>query len=120
MSHYEVQVEEACVNWATAHGWRNVKLDTARNAKGAPDRLFIGPEGKSLYIEFKRCGEELRGLSPLQKGWKRWLEDNGHAYYTCSSLDSFLTFVRYTYGLSQERDAPEYIESRLRVTSIFG
>ena len=43
---------------------------------GIPDRLFIGPAGVCLFVEFKRPGGGI--LSPAQKYWITTIKALGH------------------------------------------
>ena len=79
---YEAEIEKACVEWAKARHWKTVKLDTAKNVTGIPDRLFFGPAGTSIYVEFKRP-EEKHKLSLKQWEWRDWLTANHYVYTWC-------------------------------------
>ena len=82
----EARIEKACVNEANKLGWRNIKLDTAVNGRSAPDRLFILPRGRCLFVEFKT---PWTNLEPGQKDWRDWLSANGHGHFTVKSVEEF-------------------------------
>lgn len=46
--------------------------------RGVPDRLVILPGGRTIYVEMKKPGEQLK---PLQKRWKRKLQELGQEHY---------------------------------------
>lgn len=61
--------------------------------RGVPDRLVILPAGRTVYVEMKAPGE---ALMPLQKRWRRKLQELGHEHYkidTESDVDRFIAIV---------------------------
>ena len=52
-----------------------VKLNTM-GRRAWPDRMFIGPLGRVLYVEFKKEGKE---PTPLQRAVQLFLQKCGHA-----------------------------------------
>ena len=54
----EAAVERKVVHTAlTVYGVRSIKLDS-RVSSGWPDRLFLVPGGRPLFIEFKKPGDK--------------------------------------------------------------
>ena len=54
----ERDIEAAVCRYATARGWY-VRKFSSPNHRSVPDRVFIAPSGKVLWIEFKRPGGKL-------------------------------------------------------------
>ena len=57
----ESTVEQRVVRWAEKNGVPSLKLELQHNA-GWPDRVFLLPGGRAVFIEFKRKGEKPRKL----------------------------------------------------------
>lgn len=60
MSVLEKTTEDRVCKWAVEHGFLTPKVKFVE--VGWPDRLFISPKGRHIYIEFKRKGEEPRPI----------------------------------------------------------
>ena len=56
MLEMEKDIEKAVVTWAKANGFLALKF-TPKGDKGWPDRIFISPTGKHIWIEFKAPGK---------------------------------------------------------------
>lgn len=85
----EQALERAATSYARAHGWLSYKFQSSGRA-GVPDRLFIRPGGRVLFVEFKSpCG----ALSPLQRVEIAQLRAQGVAVEVCSSLATFQVLV---------------------------
>ena len=54
----EAHLEQRCCAYAETFGYEHIKLDKAK--RKWPDRLFLGPEGQMMLVEFKRAGETPR------------------------------------------------------------
>ena len=61
----EIAIEQAVMLKARQLGIVGLKLTSPGNT-GLPDRMFLIPGGRPLYIEFKKPGEE---LEPKQVYW---------------------------------------------------
>lgn len=61
MKILETDIEEWVVDQAALLGVPSLKLNLKGN-RGWPDRIFLIPGGRPLFIEFKRPGEEPRKL----------------------------------------------------------
>ncbi len=61
----EIAIEQSVVLKARQRGILGLKLTSPGNT-GVPDRMFLIPGGRPLYIEFKKPGEE---LNPKQVYW---------------------------------------------------
>lgn len=55
MSELEKDIEDKVCKWAAAKGFICLKIKFVET--GWPDRLFISPQGHTIFIEFKRRGE---------------------------------------------------------------
>jgi hypothetical protein len=87
----EIHIEEQCCRYAELQRWEHVKLDRAK--RGWPDRLFFGPDGRSLMVEFKRPGEKLR---PQQRATHRRLFGLGHPVIVVDSVAVFCALLDRT------------------------
>lgn len=61
--------------------------------RGVPDRLVILPGGRTIYVELKAPGKPMR---PMQKRWRRKLEELGHQHYKIDNetdVDRFILEV---------------------------
>lgn len=58
---------------------------------GVPDRLVILPGGRTVYVELKAPGKP---LEPLQRKWKKKLEQLGHRHYKIDSIGDIERFIR--------------------------
>lgn len=61
MTQLEVSIEDEVVKWAKKNKFLTPKVRFTE--AGYPDRLFVSPYGHTIFIEFKKPGEE---PSPLQ------------------------------------------------------
>ena len=87
-SRLEVHIEEKSCKHAEALGYEHVKLDKA--ARRWPDRLFLGPNGEKLLVEFKRPGEVPR---PQQAAFFYRLGKKFHKVHIIESVDEFKSLV---------------------------
>ena len=53
----EKQIEAKVCEYAKVRGWLTYKF-TSPGRASVPDRLFISPMGKCVFIEFKREGQK--------------------------------------------------------------
>lgn len=72
-----------CNEYLAGTAWIPYKFKSP-NRRGVPDRLFIGPEGRHFFIEFKGENEAIR---PEQKRNIRYLIENQHAVYVVRKRD---------------------------------
>lgn len=61
----ERKVEKECCDYAKWRGCLALKMDPRRHI-GIPDRLFVLPNGRTLWVEFKRPGK-----TPTEIQWAR-------------------------------------------------
>ena len=61
MARLEDKEEQDVVDWAEKHGWIAVKVNILGNV-GYPDRIFIGPHGRTVWIEMKKRGQKPRKM----------------------------------------------------------
>ncbi len=64
----EAPIEARVVEYAKRIGVRSLKLELHHDA-GWPDRLFILPRGRTLWVEFKAPGGPLRELQNERRGY---------------------------------------------------
>jgi hypothetical protein len=57
----ESQIERKVCKWAKEKGILSYKFVSPQNS-GVPDRMFIGPSGHVVFIEFKKPGGKLSAL----------------------------------------------------------
>lgn len=81
----EKQIEAKCVRWAKARGTKSYKLQGPGN-RSAPDRLFILPNGRVVFIEFKRPGGR---TTALQAEEHLQLTALGHAVRIVDNFETF-------------------------------
>jgi hypothetical protein len=81
----ESSIERACVKKAKAAGFRLIKL----YERGIQDRLLLG-NGKAVFIEFKRDGEE---LSKLQKHKAKEIRKLKFKVYRIDNVKDFLAIM---------------------------
>ena len=60
----EAKIERNITQWANTNGVISYKFSSPGN-RGVPDRIFIGPAGKILFLEFKTPGEKPKALQNL-------------------------------------------------------
>ena len=87
----ERSIERACVNIANKLGLMMLKISEPKGRCGIPDRLLIAPNGKYLFIEFKR--PFLGRLSLPQEHVMQQLKDLGCDVEVCDSVDGFVDMV---------------------------
>ncbi len=61
MSVLEKELEKKCKEYAELDGWLSIKV-SPDSQRGWPDRVFISPGGKHIYVEFKMKGGQPREL----------------------------------------------------------
>lgn len=76
----ERQVEDPVVAYAKGLGFKVRKMN-GQGFNHWPDRLFLGPDGRTFWVEFKRPGGM---LSPGQEAMIGDLLAMGHRVYVCS------------------------------------
>lgn len=80
----EKHLEEKCCRYAEGFGYVHVKLDNAK--RKWPDRLFLGPNGRQLIVEFKRAGEKPR---KQQAAFHDQLTAMGHTVHVIDDFEDF-------------------------------
>lgn len=90
-SAIERKFEEKVSKQLDALVWKFVSPGTA----GVPDRLVILPGGRTIYVELKRPGEDLRKLQVYRK---KQLEQRGH---TCVKVDNMFEIDLFIQGVKQ-------------------
>ena len=92
----ESDLERKVCWWARAHGWLALKQDPRFHA-GIPDRLFVLPNGRVVWVEFKREGQN---VSLIQEAVHGSLKRLGHDVYTIDNFEQALAaFSRWSRGM---------------------
>lgn len=99
-SQLEAHIEEKSCKHAESLGFEHIKLDKAK--RKWPDRLFLGPNGEKLLVEFKRPGESPR---PQQAAFFYRLGKKFHEVHLIDSLDDFKLLLRH-FVMTVEMDHP--------------
>lgn len=86
----EAHVEGVVIRFARNRGCLVVKL-TPQGVRGWPDRLLLGPDGRALFVEFKRRGIVAR---KLQGYVHRRLRKLGHRVEVVDDAQAGVNVVR--------------------------
>lgn len=79
----EKSIEGPVVKYAKRLGYEVVKLN-GMGQRALPDRMFLGPEGRVVFIEFKRPGGKPTALqAALHARWKAL----GHVVHLIDSVE---------------------------------
>lgn len=85
-SHYETLVCAALI----AAGWQPLKFFSPFST-GWPDRIFLTPNGLTIWCEFKKPGGAYKRLQELNRSW---LVSNNHAYYQLDTEELCKWFIK--------------------------
>lgn len=85
----EAAEENAAVEWWEKQNYKSLKLNLSGN-NGWPDRLFILPEGRTIWFEFKRGAEQ---PDPLQYSRIRTLLFLEHEVYVVNSAKAAIAIL---------------------------
>jgi hypothetical protein len=99
--HRESAVEGAVVNWARARDILAFKLDPKHYA-GAPDRLFLIPQRKPVFIEFKRPDGKSKP-SRLQLHIHGQIRSAGYEIHVCRSREEAVAVLEAAQGTAKRR-----------------
>ena len=86
----EATIERNVREWARGQGIICLKF-VSPGTSGVPDRIFIGPDGRVCFIEFKRPGAK---PTALQRHWLNKLRDNevpAAWFYNAEEAKEFLS-----------------------------
>jgi hypothetical protein len=89
-SRLEIHIEKKSCQYAESLDWEHIKLDKAK--RKWPDRLFLGPNGQKLLVEFKRPGESPR---PQQEAFFYRLGKKFHKVHLIESVDDFVNLLQH-------------------------
>lgn len=90
LQRLEVSIEEAAVEKIKQlFGILGLKFNT-RSGNGWPDRIFLIPGGRPLFIEFKRPGKD---LEPLQADVHRQLREIGYDVEAADNIPDAVDLV---------------------------
>jgi hypothetical protein len=84
----ERTLQAKCISWAKQHRVLSLKVE---GIVGIPDRLFIGPHGTTLFIEFKRPGGGR--VTEAQRYWVRELNKRHVEAYVVDNFDEFCVLI---------------------------
>lgn len=88
MKHEELDFEKRCREAARREGWVAVKLEKNGN-KGIPDDLFISPNGRVIFIEFKKNTK----IKP-RKEQILWLERYPNLCHLVGDFETFCKIIK--------------------------
>lgn len=100
----EVDIEDKVVKWAQKHKFLTPKVKFME--AGYPDRMFVSPQGHTIFIEFKRPGQK---PTPIQEHRLNELQKRGIPATWCDSVLEAITILQS--ALEQE---PLAIEKEYR------
>ena len=83
----ESDIERKCVNIAERHGCILLKIE---KRMGWADRILLTPNGKIMFIEFKKPGNS---LMPMQKHIQQMVRTMGFSYEEVDNFSLFLTLL---------------------------
>ena len=89
MSALESNIERAVCRFAKAAGLLVYKF-VSPGQRGVPDRIFITPQGRTVYVEFKA---EKGRVSPLQQMHINQLRGHGVSVFIVRSTDEGKSLV---------------------------
>ena len=94
----EASIERAFATRMKKVGVDTIKLNVQGN-RGVPDRLVLLPNGRVVFVEFKRPGERLR---PLQAHWHNKLESMGFIVLVFDDTDTAARYVSLMYHRARD------------------
>lgn len=81
----ESSLEKSVVKWAKCRGVDSIKMEISSYV-GLPDRLFLIPGGRPLFMELKRPGDT-KGLRAIQRERINDLKHKGYDAVVCDNKD---------------------------------
>lgn len=88
MTTLERDIENRFVRWCAGRGFQCLKL--APSVRGFPDRTVLCPDGRTVFVEFKRDDGT---LSPHQVEWIGKLKRLGFTVGVCRSVAEAVELV---------------------------
>lgn len=85
----EIEIERPACEYAERRGWFEAKIASS-NKNAMPDRIFHR-RGYTMYIEFKRPGEE---PTPQQRKRHREIRKHGIPVHICDNLELAYELLR--------------------------
>lgn len=86
----ESKLEKECRRLALERGCELLKW-VSPGVCGVPDRIFLGPNGRLIFMEFKA---PRGGLSPAQCRWGARLQELGFEVWVIDKLEVFVRLLR--------------------------
>lgn len=86
---YESKIESTACSFALAQGVFSIKLRDVE--RGMPDRLFLVPGGRPLFIEFKRVGGK---VTPYQQMIHERLAHAGYSVVVCYTVAAAMAEIK--------------------------
>lgn len=86
----ERTIETRFVNEVKKHGGLALKW-VSPGQSGVPDRIVLTPDGRTIFVELKAPGKQLR---PLQVKWMQRLLGMNHKHYTIDSYEGIAQFIK--------------------------
>jgi hypothetical protein len=106
----ESRTEQDVRDMARVYGVEAMKL-SIDGQNGWPDRMFLIPGGRPLFIEFKKPGEE---PEPLQKKRHRYLRKQGYHVEVCTTFNTALGHIIRAVDASKKGGAKTLKKQRVR------
>lgn len=112
----ETDIERAACEKVKKLGIRNIKINT-KTETGWPDRMFIIPGGRPLFVEFKRPGEE---PEPKQEHIHEVLKKLGYNVEVHDSVDGVVSAVTRALEAAHRAKERDEVSTRTRVRNSGG
>lgn len=94
LKQLERSIEGAVVRYARERGIEPIKLN-GMGKRSLPDRMFLGPRGRIVFIEFKRKGEK---PTPLQLHCHQLWKGLGHRVYVVDDAEAGKAILQLLLG----------------------
>ena len=112
----ETDIERAACEKVKKLGIRNIKINT-KTETGWPDRMFVIPGGRPLFVEFKRPGEE---PEPKQEHIHEVLKKLGYNVEVHDSVDGAVSAVTRALEAARRAKERDEVSTRTRVRNSGG
>lgn len=90
----ESSIEKSVVKWAKLRGVDSIKMQVP-SCVGLPDRLFLTPGGRPLFMELKRPNEKVRLIQAYRI---KTLKQKGYDVVVCDNKDDAIFHLERRLG----------------------
>jgi hypothetical protein len=104
----ESSIERRCVEIAENNGCLLLKIEKRR---GWPDRMLMAPNGKLMFIEFKKVGSS---LMPMQKYVHEQLRTMNFSIEEVDNYTLFLALIHRLKGSSLSSGSPKLFKKEVQ------